>query len=301
MWINTLAMSRWGPSIGLTLVRLIPKRFAYGVGTLLARWVAFNSNATINRVIRSNQAMVRGLPYDDPRLDRAVFEVMRMNARGFVDFFKAIAGGEEAVSRICVIDEPLRTNLKKWLEGDRGVVIIAPHLLGFDVFMLYLGILRYPIQALSYPNPKGSYVAQNILRRRFGLNVTPISVQTLREAIHQLRYGNVIATAVDRPGLGGEPLEFFGQEVILPVGPARLAVKTRSRVIACISYLDDSGIYHGMSTAEFEPLDTGDEKADAHDLAQRVLKTFEEYIVKRPDQWLMFYPVWPGTLPTSQS
>jgi lauroyl/myristoyl acyltransferase len=297
MWIRTLAMSRLGPALGLFIVRLIPYRFAYAVGKLLARWVSRNPNATMNRDIRANQAVVRGLAYDDPGLDQVVYEVMKMNARGFIDFFKAIAGGEKAVRQACVIDAPLESRIEEWVKDKRGLVIIAPHLLGFDIFMLYLGILGYPVQAISYPDPRGSYIAQNELRRRFGFNITPLSVQTLRDGLRTLQRGGVLMTAVDRPGLGGEPLEFFGREVVLPVGPARLAVKTNSLVIAGIPYLDEMGIYHGMGAEIFEPPNTGDEKRDAHELAQKVLSTFEIYIRKWPENWLMFYPVWPEVVP----
>jgi KDO2-lipid IV(A) lauroyltransferase len=251
----------------------------------------------MNKAIRANQAVIRGLPYDDPALDGAVYEVMKMNARGFVDFFKAIAGGEEAVRKTCVIDEPLRSSLGGWVQGKRGLIIIGPHLLGFDIFMLYLGVLGYPIQAISYPDPRGSYVAQNMLRRRFGFNITPLSVQTLRESLRTLQRGEVLMTAVDRPGLGGEPLNFFGREVVLPIGPARLAVKTNARVIAGVPYLDENGIYHGFGADEFDPPNTGDEKKDALEIAQRVLNAFEISIRKWPENWLMFYPVWPDMVP----
>jgi lauroyl/myristoyl acyltransferase len=291
-------MSRWGPALGLSIVRLIPYRFAYVAGKLLARWVSLNPNAPMNQAIRANQAVVRGLHYDDPTLDQVVYEVMKMNARGFIDFFKAIAGGENAVRKSCVVDEPLLSTIQGWVDDDRGLIIVAPHLLGFDVFMLYLGVLGYPIQAISYPDPRGSYIAQNTLRRRFGFNVTPLSVQTLREGLRTLQRGDVVMTAVDRPGLGGEPLQFFGREVVLPVGHARLAVKTNARMIAGLPYLDEEGIYHGMGAGIFEPPNTGDEKRDALELAQAVLWTFEDYIRKWPENWLMFYPVWPDVIPS---
>jgi lauroyl/myristoyl acyltransferase len=294
-------MSRWGPALGLSIVRLIPYRFAYAAGKLLARWVSLNPDAPMNQAIRANQAVVRSLPYDDPKLDQAVYEVMKMNARGFVDFFKATAGGENAVRKSCVIDEPLQSEIKAWSDDDRGLIIIAPHLLGFDIFMLYLGVLGYPIQAISYPDPRGSYIAQNTLRRRFGFNVTPLSVQTLREGLRTLQRGDVVMTAVDRPGLGGEPLQFFGREVVLPVGHARLAVKTNARMIAGLPYLDEEGIYHGMGARIFEPPNTGNEKRDAIELAQAVLSTFEIYIRKWPENWLMFYPVWPDVIPSKVS
>jgi lauroyl/myristoyl acyltransferase len=296
MLIRSIAVSRWGPAVGLGIVRMIPYRLAYGVGKLFARWVSSNPKAPMNQVIRANQAVVRDLPYDDPRLDNAVYEVMKINALGFVDFFKAIAGGEEGVKRICVIDEPINSKIEEWSNDDRGVLIIGPHLLGFDMFLLYLGVLKLPILALSYPDPRGSYIAQNMLRMRFGMDVEPTSMKSLRHSMHHLQQGKIIMTGVDRPDVGGEPLEFFGRRVILPVGHARLAVKTNSRVVVGIPYLDESGIYHGMAVDVLEPRNSGDEKRDAQELAQKILSIFESYIRKWPERWLMFFPVWPEVL-----
>jgi lauroyl/myristoyl acyltransferase len=237
------------------------------------------------------------MPYDDPRLDHIVDEVLAMNAKGFVDFFKAIAEGEEGVRKRCVIDEPIRSKLEEWSNDDRGVIVVGPHLLGFDMFILYLGILKLPILVISYPDPRGSYVAQNLLRMKFGMDMKPSSVESLRISMKHLRQGKIIMTGVDRTGLGGEPLEFFGRKTVLPVGHARLAVKTNARVIIGIPYLDESGLYHGMGAEVIDPPNSGDEIRDAHELAQRIITVFETHIRKTPERWLMFFPVWPEVLP----
>jgi lauroyl/myristoyl acyltransferase len=297
MLVRSIAVSRLGPAVGLGIMRLMPTRLAYGLGNLFARLASRNPKTPMYQAIRANQAVVRGIPYDDPRLDNVVSEVLAMNARSLGDFFKAIAEGEEGVRKRCVFDEPINSKIVEWSNDDRGVIVIGPHLLGFDMFILYLGILKLPILVISYPDPKGSYVAQNMLRMRFGMDMKPSSVESLRISMKHLHEGKVIMTGVDRPGLGGEPLEFFGRQVILPVGHARLAVKTNARVVVGIPYMDESGLYHGMAAEVFDPPNSGDEKRDAQELAQRILKVFEIYIRKRPERWLMFFPVWPEVLP----
>jgi lauroyl/myristoyl acyltransferase len=300
MLIRLLATSRWGPAVGFAIVRLLPTKFAYRLGNIFAYFAARNRNSPLYKGIRVNQSVVRDIPYDDPRLDDIVYEVLAMNAKGFVDFFKAIAEGEEGVRKRCVIDEPITSKLEEWSKDDRGVIVVGPHLLGFDMFILYLAIIKLPILVISYPDPRGSYVAQNILRMKFGMDMKPSSVESLRYSMKHLRQGKIIMTGVDRTGLGGERLEFFGRQAVLPVGHARLAVKMNARVVIGIPYLDESGLYHGMAAEVLDPPNSGDEMRDAHELAQRILSIFETHIRKRPERWLMFFPVWPEVLPKEE-
>jgi len=298
--IHAIAMSRWGPAVGLFLARIMPTRMAYWLGRVLARIVAGNPNAPIVRGIRSNQAVVRGIPYDDPELDRAVRSVLEMNARSLVDMLKVVAGGEKAIRNACVIDEPLRSDLQKWIEQKQAVVIVGPHVVGYDIFLLYLGVKGYPILALSYYDPQGSYEVQNAIRIKFGFNITPVSVQALRQAMRHLQQGKAIMTGVDRPVQGGEPLTFFNRSVDLPVGHTRLALKTKALILVGIPYLDDHGIYHAKSGLLIEPSDVDDELEGSRQLAQRILSIFEDFIRLNPDRWMMFYPLWPEVIPPSE-
>ena len=295
--IHSIAMSRWGPAIALFLARIIPIRIAYWFGWLLARIVSLNKKSAVVRQIRANQAVVRGLAYDDPQLDDAVRKVLEMNARSLVDLFKLVVGGEAAIRKACVFDEPLRTNLETWLGQNRGTVIVGPHVLGFDAFLIYLGVKGYPIQALSYPDPRGSYVAQNAIRNKFGFNITPVSVQALRQAMKHLKRGGAVLTGVDRPDLGGETFTFFGRPVVLPNGHTRLALKTKSRILVGIPYMDEEGIYHAMQAALFDPADYKNEQDESRKIAQEILNVFEDFIRKQPERWLMFYPLWPEVIP----
>jgi lauroyl/myristoyl acyltransferase len=161
--------------------------------------------------------------------------------------------------------------------------------------------MGYPVFALSYPNPSGSYVAQNALRQKFGFNIKPVSVRSLKEAMKVLRQGGTVMTAVDRPGLGGEPFQFFGRSAILPVGYARLAVKTNSPIMVGIPHLGEDGVYTAECADFLEPPLMGSEAEKSHTLAQKVLDAFEVRIREEPERWLMFYPVWPEVIPSAQT
>ncbi len=292
MNIHALAMSRIGPSLGMLIARSFPYPMACALARYLGQRAARDPQAPIVRAIRANQAVVRGLPLEDPRLDRVPQQVLVNAALGYVDLFKAMARGPQGVLEACRMHPDLEQRLEAGLAAGRGLVILGPHTLGFDLFLLYLGAKGYPVQALSYANPRGSYLTQNLMRTRCGLRVTPVSMKSLREAYRNLRRGKAVLTGVDRAGLGGEPLRFFGRQVVLPDGPARMAWRTGAPVVVGLPHRVSLGRYQADFGGWFEPPRGGDMRQNTLELAQAVLQSMERFIAQHPEQWLMFYPVW---------
>jgi len=168
----------------------------------------------------------------------------------------------------------------------------------FNILLLALGVRGFPIQALSYARVRGAYHIDNTLRIKFGLNLTPISFQSLRQAIRQLRDGGLVMTGVDRPDEGGEWLTFFGHKAKLPVGHARLALRTGSKILVGMVQAMGDGRYRAVCGSLIEPELTSDRDQDVLMLAQRVLSVIEDYIRSRPEEWLIFQPVWPSVVTT---
>lgn len=290
--------SRFGPMLGLLLCRLLSRDQAYSFGDWVADQVVARSESEVVQGVRANQAVVRGLPYDSTELDQAVRDVIRNAARGYADWYRAVAGGPEVVSSSVIIDERLEQIVRQSMEEKRGVLIIGAHMSSFNILLLALGVRGFPIQALSYARVRGSYHIDNTLRIKFGLNLTPISFQSLRQAIRQLRDGGLVMTAVDRPDEGGELLTFFGHKAKLPVGHARLALRTDSRILIGMVQAVGDGLYRAVCGSLIEPEFTGDQEKDVLMLAQRVLSVIEDYIRSRPEEWLIFQPVWPSVVTT---
>lgn len=297
MFINNLVRSRLGPTLAFTLLRFVPQNLAYSLGNLMVRRLVRNSEAPLIQGIRANQSVIRDVPYDDPSLQDAVNQVLKTTVKSIVDSMKAVSGGEYVVRRSCRISEDVMEEVKACMDAGRGQVIIGPHLAGFDMFIFYLGIEAYPILGLSYPDPKGSYTAQNTIRRKFGFNIIPVSLRTLRQAFQHINGGGIVMTAVDRAGLGGEELEFFGKKTVLPIGHARIAVKTSSPLRVGIPYFGDEGLYRATIIESFLPNPDADERDEAISLSQQAPWAMEPYIRKWPERWLMYYPVWPDVIP----
>jgi len=285
--------------LGLLLGRLLSREQAYRLADWIAGLVVARSESWVVQGVRANQAVVRGCPYDSPELDQAVRDVIRNAARGYADWYRAVAGGPEVVNSSIIIDESLvQVVNQSIIEDKRGVVIVGAHMSSFNIMLLALGLRGYPIQALSYARVRGSYHVDNALRMKFGLNLTPISFQSLRQAVLRLRAGGLVMTGIDRPDVGGEWLTFFGRQAKLPVGHARLALRTGSKILVGMVQAMGDGRYRAVCGSLIEPEYTGDQHQDVIMLAQRVLSMIEEYIRSRPQEWLIFLPIWPSVMTT---
>lgn len=301
MSLVELVNSWIGPLLGMLLARILPRRTAYWLADALAAATARRGNLALVQAVRSNQAVVRGLGYDHPALGLAVEQVLRNAARGYVDLFRAMAGGVEGLVESCVFDEDLDKLIRNAQQAGRGGIAVSAHLSCFDMLLLSLSARGLPPQALSYSNPRGSYRVQNALRRRFGVDLTPLSPQALRQAIRRLRRGGIVITGVDRPAPEGEELVLFGRRARLPIGHARLAIHTGSPILIVTCRSDGERGYRAGAKALIDPKEYAGGKGDTVALAQHVASLLEECIRERPEEWFMFFPVWPETLPRRAS
>ncbi len=289
--------TRMAPILGLLIVKVLNQEQSYRFADWVARRLVSQKDSAMIRAVRSNQAVIRGLPFDAPELDDAVFEVIQNAARGYADWYRATHGGPDVVRASIDIDPQLIDYFDQARIEKRGLMIVGAHMSSFNIMLLALGAFGYPIQALSYANVQGGVHVDNAVRRRFGLNLTPISPKSLKEAIRRLKDGGLVMTAADRPDVGGDELVFFERKTILPIGPARLAVATGSRVLVGMIQTVEPGKYRAVAVPPIEPEISGDRERDIIHLAQRYIHKIENYIRERPGEWLMFLPIWPDEIP----
>ena len=108
----------------------------------------------------------------------------------------------------------------------------------------------------------------------------------------RLRQGGIVVTGVDRPiGEGDHPVEFFGATAYLPTGYIRIPLRTDALVMTIAAFYED-GVYHVAANPPMAMVRTGDAATDLSTNLRRVLAEVEAFIRCRPDQWMMFVPVW---------
>ncbi len=296
MWLIKLIFSRIGPFLGLALVKLLPRRWAYKVGDIIVGLLLKRQESELYRAVRSNQAAVRGWSVEDERLHAVVREVLTNSAHALVEWFSTIATRAGFENIPCTIDESLIEAARRSQAAGKGLMVVGAHLSGFNILLMKIAREGWPVQILSYAEEEGSYQSDNLLRKRYGLDVTPISPASLRQAYQRLKAGGIVLTGVDRPDTGGETLSFFNRPTRLPIGHARLALRTGAQIMVLAIQKAGSAKYVVIGSEIIEPDPVKDEIEDAKRLAQQIVDQMELFIRERPSEWLMFVPVWPETM-----
>jgi len=249
--------------------------------------------------VRSNLGRIMGPEADEATLHGMARRVFRCAGQCYYDFFHAVGRPLERLTRLMQVPEEFFDHMAASSARGQGLLILATHHSNFDLTALVIGARGVPVQVLSLADPGPGFQLMNNLRSTGGMKLTPISPETLREAVRRLAAGGTVITGIDRPVPGDRHLvEFFGQPAELPVGPVRLALMANATVLMASCTYGADGAYHLKLGGPLEMRRTGDRQRDIEVNMERVVAILEEHVRAYPEQWLMFHPVWPdGPVP----
>ncbi|MCX7681791.1 MAG: hypothetical protein N2508_07495 [Anaerolineae bacterium] len=291
--MEDLTSSGVATRIGLFLGKHLPRRLGYGLAHCAARLIAVCRPA-IYRTVRANLRQVLGAEVADRTLHDITRQLFYHAGQCYYDFFNAVAQPPEKREGLIHIPEPFFEHVHSEAKRGRGVLLLGLHMSNFDLIFLALGARGMPVQVLSLADPTAGFRILNRLRGVGALRITPISPAALRQAIQLLNSGGIVATGVDRPiPQDRELIEFFGRPAFMPLGPARLAVMTGASTFVGGCYYTPGQGYALQYTGPLEIARTGDKRQDILTTARSIIAIVEDYVRARPEQWLMFHPVWP--------
>ncbi|MER2600248.1 MAG: hypothetical protein ABTQ73_12080 [Caldilineales bacterium] len=289
--------------LGLWLGRVMPRRAGLRLADLVARAVARQRTSPLMLTLQGNLRVVLGADAPDERVYQTARSIVRHAAKAYFDLYHALAVGPEAL--LAAVDSTPLTDytVQQMVQEPRGAMVVMAHMSNYDLGALAFLRRGLMMNVLSYATPTSGYALQNKIRLDGGMNLMPVGVNTLRDALKALRNGEIVATGVDRPDPfgGGEELLFFGKPARLPVGHIRLALQTNAPVIiGCCEYrpIEDQYRVHMFRRLEMEHV--GTRQQDVVHNAQRVLAVLEDLIAAHPEQWLMFYPLWDQPAPEGE-
>ena len=252
----------------------------------------------LTSAVRSNQNLVSGGTLSDRELEQRAKQVLSHAGHCFYDLYHTYDNPEN-LDNIAPWSESM-TDFIKYSREEQGYLVVAPHLSNFDLVVARLVKGGFIGKILSYPNPGSGYQLQNKIRESFGLDIVPLGDSSLEaEVVEYLKAGGIVATGVDRPIPGRKRrhyAEFFGRPSPLPLGYISTALAAGVPIIVVAAFMGSNGKY-GLRISKPITLIKYKNKLDDIILnAERVLKRVEEFIKLAPDQWLMFYPVWPDQM-----
>jgi KDO2-lipid IV(A) lauroyltransferase len=132
-------------------------------------------------------------------------------------------------------------------------------------------------------------------RKRLGVRVVKME-KAGPSLLRTLKENGLVALLIDQPRNGdGVRVRFFGEEIEVPAGPARLALRTGARVVPTAFARVEPGKAEVVTLCDFgvELCRSGDPERDVRELTQAIVTAHEAFIRRYPDQWYMFRRMFP--------
>jgi phosphatidylinositol dimannoside acyltransferase len=273
-----------------TLAPVPPARFAYWlcdrIGDLVY-WLLPRRRL----VVRRNLTIVlRGKP---ERVEQAVRETFRQGAKYYYDTFRIPALTDRQMENL--IDLEGMAHLERALEGGKGAVVFTGHFGSPALVAQIVGIRGHAMTTVAEPvKPQRLFDLINGVRAGRGVNLLPLGPSSFRDLSLVLRRNEVVGIVGDRDiQNNGVAVTLFGVETTLPSGPVMLALRSGADIVPAFTFRKGGGRF-GARICEPLRLDrTGDLKKDIRANTQKLAAVLESVIVKNPEQWIVFEPIWP--------
>lgn len=121
--------------------------------------------------------------------------------------------------------------------------------------------------------------------------------EAMRAVIRQLSSGGSVGLLVDQRVDSGEPVEFFGHDMLTSVTPARLALRFRCELIPVRVERLSGARFRVIFCDPILPDDPdADEPVQVLQMTRKINAFFEDWIRARPDEWMCSKRRWPKTV-----
>jgi lauroyl/myristoyl acyltransferase len=243
--------------------------------------------------VKSNLAVVLNTSEDDPALTRHVAKALYYAGMASFEFFHKVAHGREALGELVPLPPDLLEMFEKQKAAGRGMVAVSAHMGALDLAGVAFTVTDFEVQVISYAAPPAGYRLVNELRSGHGLVITPGSKEALAAATARLESAGIVFTALDRPvppGRRASDVVFFNRPTRLWNGYTKMAFATGALLFFVWVVRTPQGRYEIRFN---EPIDCADPPGDIDYVTSLMLQQAEDAIRDNPDQWLMFFPLWP--------
>ena len=260
----------------------------------IAKLSARRRNSRMVAAVKSNLAVVFDTSEDDPALKRHVSRVLYHAGMAGFEFFHKAAHGREALGEMAPLPADLLDMLDRARSDGKGILGVSAHIGALDLLGVAITATDFQVQVISYAAPPAGYRIVNELRSDHGLVMTPASKEAMVEAAERLESGGIVFTAVDRPvppGRKANEVVLFDHPTRLWNGYTRMAMSTGALLFFVWLIRTPEGRYEVHYN---EPIDCADPPGDVDFVTSLILQQAEAAIRANPDQWLMFFPLWPA-------
>ncbi len=187
------------------------------------------------------------------------------------------------------------------LRAGKGAICITPHLGNWEIGGLLFSFRGGTLNVLTLDERDlDTRSFREEMRSRKGIKILYVnpkddSPMAILDAVKALRRNEIVAMLGDRiESQKTMVFDFFGRKTAFPVGVAILAMATGAPVLPVFVVMGSNRKYRGIIEPPiyFNPSSREDRETVIQEGMEKLIKKFEEYIEKYPDQWYNFYSYW---------
>ena len=201
-----------------------------------------------------------------------------------------------------VIDEEVGEEyMARALREGRGAICITPHLGNWEMGGLLFALRGGTLNVLTFDefDPRTKAFREGFRHSRGirelyikGGDEDPFSTI---ELIKVLRNNEIVAMLGDRENSPNTiDVDFFGRRTRFPMGVAILAMMTGAPVLPVFVVMEGNWRYRGIieKPIYFDGSRRGERERVIREGMEKIVRVFEDYIRRYPDQWYNFYSYW---------
>jgi KDO2-lipid IV(A) lauroyltransferase len=278
-----------------SLVELLPRRWAYALAVLAARFAWMFSPLARPRLEYNLKVACPELENDARALRRLSWLNFRNHAKAYADLMQLPTMSVQTMRPLLKVDG--LEHLEEARAIGKGVLVVSCHMGSYEVVSAIWSATLTPVSFFAEElEPRALFEWYRDTRARLGISVLTLDHGGIRKVLQALRDKEMVITAIDRDITGtGHPMPFFGRPAPIPLGPAAIALRLGTPLFPVCVYRLPDDTYKAEGSPLIFATDTGDPKADQVAATQQVLSRIEGFIRRHPDQWHVPHRIWEGS------
>lgn len=282
--------------VGWRVVRVMPEPLAY----LAFQVIADRSWRRKSNGVRQLEKNLRRVVPDASEEELRILSKgsMRLYLRYWCDSFRIPDWSTARIIKtIKIVNEE---NLRTAMASGKGCIVAMPHVGNWDHAGAWACVTGAPLTTVA-ERLKPESLFQAFLRYREALGMEVLAADgdhIVGILATRLRAGRLVALVADRDlSSNGVKVDFFGEPVSMPAGPAALAVQTGAALVpAFVKYLEPRDPDGFNIEVEFFPpvadSGVGPRGERIEQMVGECAGIFEKSIASNPTQWHMLQRFW---------
>lgn len=279
-------------SVG-TLLEALPERLDLWMATRVASLVGRRSSAARENLRVNVAHALRSIdePLDDELLERFTDRAFESYGQYWAEGAKLPAIDPKTIYDRFRICEGLE-HLEEARARGAGTVIALPHIGSWEWGGSFMAQLDLGMTCVAEDlDPPALFEWFKEKRESIGIKIEPLNAHAGTVLLQTLKEGGIVGLLCDRDIQdSGIEVEFFGEHVTIPAGPATLALRTGATLVAACCYSGPGSDHFAVITPPIEAVRSGRLREDVTRVTQAIAYELEGLIRRAPEQWHVLQP-----------